>query len=510
MNSHHPPGPRRDLAESGLSMLNDDFLRLGNRVLGEAAGLLDARAQDHVHSEMTQDCIRRLQIALTEDGQTDDDVLSFLASAVAQHALGNGHPRFFGWITSAAAPIGVLAELLATALNANCGPGGHGAAELERTVCHWLMDLTGFPQEGSHGLLVSGGSMANLTALATARYWACARAGRDIRSDGATAMADLVLYQSSETHACVAKAAELIGLGRRRVRTIPVDDNLRLRVDLLAEAVRQDREAGLLPFCVVATAGTVNAGSIDPLDEIADLCRSEELWFHVDGAYGGIAAADPALASHLGAVARADSLALDPHKWLCVPIECGCVLIREASLQHATFSVSADYLRDQGAPAHTSAWPYEFGLQLTRGPRALKLAAVLMRLGRNGVERTIARHRALANWLAQKIEDAADLELTAPVALSIVCFRVVPSGRDLSSDILDQLNTRIANRINQRRRVFLTPTVLWGRTSLRASIIHYDVGQHDLQALIDEVGVATAEVLAEGTDYTAHDKDTPL
>jgi aromatic-L-amino-acid decarboxylase len=498
MKTHEPSGPDPIAAEPALSMQPDAFLRLGTGILDVAARLLDARGQELVGREMSEDAIRRIHLALPADARTDEEVLSFLTSAVAPYPLGNSHPRFFGWITSAPAPIGVLADLLATAMNANCGPGGHGAAELERTVCQWLMDLTGFPRAGSHGLLVSGGSIANLTALATARYWACAREGRNVRRDGVTAMADLVLYQSSETHACISKAAEVLGLGQLRVRTIPVDNDLRMRVDLLTEAVRQDRNAGLLPFCVVATAGTVNTGAIDPLEAIAELCEAERLWFHVDGAYGGIAASDPMLSPVLGALARANSLALDPHKWLCVPIECGCVLIRDASLQHAAFSVSADYLRGQEIAVHETAWPYEFGLQLTRAPRALKLAAVLMRLGRNGVARTVAHHCALAGWLARRIQDATDLELTAPVTLSIVCFRVVPQGVDLTPDTLDRLNARIAQTINHRRRVFLTPTLIRGRTSLRASIIHYDVRHHDLLILLDEVRAATACVLADG------------
>jgi glutamate/tyrosine decarboxylase-like PLP-dependent enzyme len=504
MNMHRPMGP--EAALSMLAMRPDDFLRLGTGVLGTAAALLDPREQECVRTELSEGALRRIALPLPEGGRSDDEVLSFLTTAVAPYRLGNGHPRFFGWITSAPAPIGVLADLLATAMNANCGPGGHGAAELERTVCRWLMDLTGFPPAGSHGLLVSGGSMANLTALAVARHRACTRAGRDVRRDGAAVMADLVLYQSAETHACIVKAAELMGLGRRRVRTIPVDGDLRMRVDLLAEAVRRDREAGLLPFCVVGTAGTVNAGAIDPLDAIADLCEAEGLWFHVDGAYGGIAAADPALGSQLGALARADSLALDPHKWLCVPIECGCVLIRDAGLQHAAFSMSADYLRGFETPAHETAWPYEFGLQLTRGPRALKLAAVLMRLGRDGVACTIARHCALAHGLAQRIEVAPDLELTAPVALSIVCFRVVPEGEDLAPDALDRLNARIAEAINRRGRVFLTPTAIHGRTSLRACLIHHDLREEDLDCLLSEVRAAAAEVAANLTDHASQKK----
>lgn len=491
-------------------MTRDTFLRLGEHVLEAAAGHLDEQRDGPVRKDMVEGPGSQIaSISLSDNGASNEDVLDFLTDAILPHPLGNGHPRFFGWITSAPAPIGILADFLATTMNANCGSGDHAAADLEKAVCRWLMELTGFPVDGSHGLIVSGGSMANLTALAVARHWACSREGRDVRRYGAAATRDLVIYQSSETHSCIAKAVELLGIGRENLRTIPVDGALKCRPDLLAEAIAADKAAGRRPFCVVATAGTVNSGAIDPLAEIADLCERHDLWLHVDGAYGGIAAADPALHDMLGPVSRAQSLALDPHKWLCVPIECGCVLIRNGATQHAAFNLSADYLRgkDQN-PAHETAWPFEFGLQLTRGPRALKLAAVLMRLGRDGVARTVVRHRALAGWLARRIEDAPDLELTAPVALSIVCFRVVPSGTDFAPDTLDRLNARVAETINQRRRVFLTPTVIRGRTSLRASIIHYDVRQHDLQILLDEVRAATADVLADGDIPQTQDKET--
>jgi aromatic-L-amino-acid/L-tryptophan decarboxylase len=438
---HHVPEKSVDLASgpdthssaesSRLAMTSARFRSLGDRALLLAADHLDQRSRPRVRATAPAEGWRHIrEMMLPAAGSDEDDILDFLAGNVMSYPLGNAHPRFFGWITSAPAPIGVLADWLATTMNANCGPGDHAVAELEGTVCRWLMELTGFPTPGSHGLLVSGGSMANLTALATARHWACARLGRDVRRQGAAALDGLVLYQSAETHACVQKAVELLGLGRDSLRTIPVDRALRMRPELLAEAVATDRAAGLRPFCVVATTGTVNSGAIDPLERIADLCEADELWLHVDGAYGGIAAADPAMRDVLAPMARAHSLALDPHKWLGVPIECGCVLMRDAAAQYAAFSVAADYLRGtEVAPAHREAWPFEFGLQLTRGPRAVKAAAVLMRLGREGVAAMVGRHRALAAWLAARIEAADDLELTAPASLSIVCFRVVPPGQ---------------------------------------------------------------------------------
>lgn len=488
-----------DNEDSSLAMTRDTFLRLGKQVLESAADHLDEQRDGPVRKDCAEGPSPQIaSISLADNGASNEDVFGFLTEAILPHPLGNGNPRFFGWITSAPAPIGILADLLATTMNANCGPGEHAVADLEKTVCRWLMDLTGFSLRGSHGLLVSGGSMANLTALAVARHWACARHRWDVRQFGAGGVAsNLTVYQSSETHNCITKAAELLGIGRKNLRTIPVDDDLRLRADLLSEAIAADRALGRIPFCVVATAGTVNSGAIDPLGAIADICEREELWLHIDGAYGGIAAADPDLRSELGPLARAQSLALDPHKWLGVPIECGCVLIRDAALLHATFNLQADYLRGTGtSPAHETAWPFEFGLQLTRGPRAVKVAAVLMKLGRLGVTETIARHRALANWLADEIDAAPDLELTTRGPLSIVCFRVAPSGCGHDYAAIDRLNSKVAERINVRGRVFLTPTMIRGRTSLRASIIHYDVRQHDLQILLDEVRAATADVLA--------------
>lgn len=486
---HPPRRPSRREPASPLTMSPARFRALGERALDIAGKHLEELPRNPVRSSLPSDQLERLRaVALPEEGASEDAILDFLAAHVMPFPLGNGHPGFFAWITSAPAPIGVLGDLLATTLNSNCGAGGeHGALELEGVVTRWIMELIGFPTDRSRGLLVSGGSMANLTALAVARQWALARFGLDVRETGVLDDPRLVLYESEESHSSIRKAAELLGLGGRYVRTIPVDEQLRMRVDLLREAIAADRAAGLAPFCVVATSGTVSSGAIDPLDEIADVCAAHDLWFHVDGAYGGVAAADPEMRGHLAAIGRAHSVALDPHKWLAVPIECGCVLVREEAIQRATFSVNPAYLRLDDDATREAPWPFELGVQLSRAPRALKSFAVLMRLGRRGIAETIARHRALASRFAGWIEEADDLELTAPVPLSIVCFRYVPPGRALDASALDRLNLAIAEEVNARGRAFSSPTVLRGRASLRASIIHYDVGEEHLRVLLDEV-----------------------
>ena len=261
---------------SRLSMSPVRFASLGHRALELAVDHLDQRGQLTVRRLLSH--LDRSKIAarqLAANGEDEVEILGFRADCILPYALGNGHPRFFGWITSAPAPIGILADLLATTMNANCASGDHAAAELETTVCRWLMEMTGFPLEGSRGLLVSGGLVANLTALAVARHQAFAASGTDVRAEGVRAGGELVLYQSSEAHNCIRKAVEIMGLGSRSLRTIPVDEKLKMNPTMLAAAIAEDKRAGLRPFCVVATAGTVNSGAIHPLGAIANICEAE-------------------------------------------------------------------------------------------------------------------------------------------------------------------------------------------------------------------------------------------
>jgi glutamate/tyrosine decarboxylase-like PLP-dependent enzyme len=426
---------------------------------------------------------------LPDRGRAPADLLELVRDQVFAHPMGNGHPRFFGWVNSPPFPVGVLAELLAAALDPSCAGGDHAATYLERCAVRWLMELVGFPTEGSMGLLVSGGSMASLTALAAARHRAVADDGGDVRQDGLQDRpAPLVLYMSEEGHTCIRKAAELLGLGRTNVRTIPVDADRRMEVSALRSAISSDRRAGRRPFCVVASAGTVSTGAIDPLDQLADLCAAERLWLHVDGAYGAMGILDPAAAATYAGLGRADSLALDPHKWLSVPVECGAVLVRDETNLRAAFSLVPPYLwTEEGRGFGGLPWYSEYGFQQTRGFRALKLWMVLAHLGREGLAAHVSRHNALARHLAALVDATPDLELAAPPALSIVCFRYLPAGWPAGDPRLDDLNRAVMQAVQAGGEAFLTNAVLDEVFVLRACILHHATTEEDLVALVDVV-----------------------
>jgi len=436
---------------------------------------------------------------LLADGLDPESLLALVGREIFTHPMGNGHPRFFGWINSPPAPVGIVGDLLAAALNPSCAGGDHAAIHVERAAVRWLMELVGFPVDGSMGLLVSGGSMASLTCLAAARHRVAVADGWDVRARGLRDFpAPLVLYLSEEGHSCMRKAAELLGLGRDAVRTIPVDGDFRMDVRALRAAVTTDRAAGRRPFCVGASAGTVNTGAIDPLDDVAALCHAEGLWFHVDGAYGAIGAADPTLASRYAGLERADSVALDPHKWLSVPVECGCALIRDGRLLRDTWSLVPPYLRtEEGKGFGGLPWYSEYGFQQTRGFRALKLWMTLQHLGRNGVAGLVRRHVALAHHLAAGIDAAPDLERVAPVTLSVVCFRYVPPEWTGDDARLDALNKRLVEDIQAEGQAFVTGTVLGGRYALHACVLHYGTSEADVDALVEIVREAGAR-LARG------------
>ncbi|HEX5416907.1 MAG TPA: aminotransferase class V-fold PLP-dependent enzyme [Chloroflexota bacterium] len=475
---------------SPLAMSPEEFRRLGYRAVDLAAEYLAGLAERPVFSPMTPDeRASLLQQPLEPTGSAPEEILDRFAEAVLPYAMGNGHPRFFGWVNSAPAPVAILAELLAATMNPSCAGGDHAAIYLEHCAVRWLKELIGFPVEGSYGILVSGGSAASLTGLAAARHWAAQRAGWDVRAEGLPGdHPRLVLYHSEEIHSCVKKAAELLGLGSAALRPIPVDDAFKLRVDALRAAIAADRTAGRRPFAVAASAGTVNTGAIDPLDEIADVCAAEDLWFHVDGAYGAVGVLDPAVAPRYRGLERADSVALDPHKWLNVPVECGCALVRDGSILRETFSLVPPYLRTEpdrgfgGLP-----WFSEYGSQQSRGFRALKLWMTLQMAGRDGYATLISRHNQLARQLAGMIDAAPDLERLAPVELSIVCFRYVPDSRRGDDARLNALNKRIMETIQAEGETFLTNASLRGTFALRACILHHATTASDVAALVEIV-----------------------
>jgi aromatic-L-amino-acid decarboxylase len=471
--------------------LSDDpesFRRLGYLAVDLATNYLSQIRQKPVFQPMTpSERQELLSAALTEEGMDPEELLAQIRDQIFTHPMGNGHPRFFGWVNSPPAALGILADLLAATLNPSCAGGDHAAIYLEHCVVRWLMELLAFPTEQSTGLLVSGGSMASLTCLSAARYWVAKKDGWNVRAQGLnTQHPQLMLYTSQEGHSCIHKAVELLGLGSTAIRIVPTESDFRINIQALQTAIQADREAGCRPFCVVASAGTVNTGAIDPLDALADICTEEDLWLHVDGAYGAVGKLDPAAAPLFAGMERVHSLAIDPHKWLSVPVECGCALVYDKQLLRETFSLVPAYLQvEEGRGFAGLPWFSEYGFQQTRGFRALKLWMVLQSLGRQGLAQRISRHNALAQHLASLIDTAPDFERVAPVPLSIVCFRYVPSRLRDNQPAIEQLNRAIVPALQSSGEAFLTGTELHGQFALRACILHDATTAADIEALIE-------------------------
>jgi glutamate/tyrosine decarboxylase-like PLP-dependent enzyme len=419
-----------------------------------------------------------------EEGRPFEEVLAFAREHILPRPMGNSHPRFFGFINASADPIGITADYLASAMNPNCWGGDHAAIHVEIRVISWIAQLLGYPPE-AEGILVSGGSMANFTALAAARR---AVFPGNVREEGVAAGPRCVVYASDQVHHCVDKAVDLLGLGTASLRKIPSDDSFRIRMDLLSEAVAADRKAGLSPAILVGSAGTVNTGAIDPLEELGDFARKEKLWFHVDGAYGAMARISGRLSPLFAGMERADSIAADPHKWLYVPYEAGATLVREPGRLAAAFRrFPEDLAQDSESPFPGPAWFAERGVELSRGFKALKVWMGFQVRGRKGYAAAIENDVALAKFLAEEVSQRPDLELLAETVLSIVNFRYKPRRLDLSPDALDLVNRRIVNRLMGSGSFFLAPTILKGRASLRVCIVNFRTREEDLRFLLDEV-----------------------
>lgn len=429
-----------------------------------------------------------------EEGQPIEKTLAFVREHVLPFPMGNSHPRFYGFINATADPVAITADYLASAMNSNCWGGDHAAIHIEHRVVRWLCELLGYPPE-AEGILVSGGSMANFTALAAARR---AVAPGNVREDGLAGegRARLVVYASDQVHSCVDKAVDLLGIGTNNLRKIETDERFRIRMDRLSQTLAEDRRAGLTPAILVGNAGTVNTGAIDPLEEMAEVCRKESLWFHVDGAYGAMAVLHPELRPLLAGMERADSIAADPHKWLYVPYEAGATLVREGGRLAGAFRKFPEYLAsDPESPFPGPAWFAERGVELSRGFKALKVWMGLKTHGRRGYAQAIANDIRLARLLSEEVRGRADFELLAEPVLSIANFRYRPAQRPLSDEELDRLNRRIINRLVGDGSFFLAPTVLKGRTALRVCIVNFRTREEDLLFLLDEAARVGKELL---------------
>jgi glutamate/tyrosine decarboxylase-like PLP-dependent enzyme len=411
--------------------------------------------------------------------------------ALLPHGVGNTHPRFFGWVHGSGTPSGVLAEIAAAAMNANLGGRDHGAIYVEKQVVRWCRALFGFPPEAS-GLIVSGTSMATIIALKAARDRALGFASR---TEGVGA-ARLVGYTSTQTHACVARAFDMLGLGSEALRRVPVNAAYEIDTTALADAIARDRAEGLTPFAIIGTAGSVDLGAIDDLQALARIAAREDLWFHVDGAFGALGVLSDRLRPRLSGLERADSLAFDFHKWMHVNYDAGFVLMRSEEAHRRAFSDRPGYL--QGATRGLAAgnpWPVEYGPELSRGFRALKVWAQIAEFGTARFGQLIERNCDQAAYLAQAVRDDPRLELMAPVALNICCFRYLAPARMASDQ--DRLTEDLVIALHLRGTAAPSTTTINGQKAIRVNITNHRTRLHDLDLLLDEVRAAGARLVAD-------------
>jgi glutamate/tyrosine decarboxylase-like PLP-dependent enzyme len=496
--------PSTSHRDAPLRLTREEFRRAGYALVDAVASFLESVPRRPVTSGESPQVIQSAldaSASLPMDGCDAEILLRDASALMFNHSLFNGHPRFFGYITSSPAPIGMLGDLLAAAVNANVGSWQLSpmATEIEAQTVRWIAEFVGYPTDCG-GLLVSGGNMANMVGLFAAR---AAAASWNVRADGVAApnTPRLRVYASSETHTWLHKATDLSGLGTNAVHWVPMDDAQRLDVAALRRAIAEDRAAGQLPMMVVGTAGSVSTGVVDPLAEIARVCKGESIWFHADGAYGAFAAAVPGTPADLQALALADSVALDPHKWLYAPLGAGCILVRDADRLRQAFSYHPPYYHFGQAALNY----VDFGPQNSRAFVALKVWLGLRQVGRNGYVRMISDDIRLSERLYARVRATPDLEAMTQ-ALSVATFRYVPRrlratvGTPDTETYLNTLNQAVLDRIQGSGQAFVSNAVIRECYVLRACIVNFNTTEADVDALPDIVtrlGAETDETLRQ-------------
>ncbi len=444
-----------------------------HRMLDAALDKMEHATEGPVWQPLPDDLKQALQAPLPQQG-AGVAAMQARAQTLLPYGVGNTHPRFFGWVHGAGAASGLIADIAASAMNANLGGRDHGAIYVEKQVVNWVRQMFGFPDAAS-GLVVSGTSMATIIALKVARE---AALGLATRSDGVGAHR-LVGYASSQAHNCVARAFDLLGLGAGALRSVPVNAAYEMDLLALAEMIAQDRADGLQPFLLVGTAGSVNVGAFDDLEALADLADKQDMWLHVDGAFGAAGVLSETLRPRLKGIGRADSLAFDFHKWLHVNYDAGFVLVRDGAAHLAAFSSRPDYLQAaKRGLAAGNPWPVECGPELSRGFRALKIWAQLVEHGTDRLGAMISKNCAQARYLARLVQEHPALTLLAPVASSIVCFRYGDS---------DAVNGEIVMQLQESGIAAPSVTTLDGQTVIRVNITNHRTRNSDLDLLVDEV-----------------------
>jgi len=479
-----------------LAMSSQEFRALGVQLIDRIANFLDSLSQRPVTPAESPSEVRKALAAersLPREGARVELLLNHAADLLFDHSLFNGHPRFWGYVTSSAAPIGALGDLLAAAVNPNTGAWllSPMASEIEAQTVRWIAEMLNYPV-ACGGLFVSGGNMANFVCFLAARQ---AKAGWDVRTAG-MAGPRLRVYCSKETHTWIQKAADMSGLGTDAIRWVATDVNMQTDVAALREQITEDIHAGDKPIMVVGTAGTVSTGAIDPLPELAALCREFDLWFHVDGAYGGLAAVLPDAPAALVGLHEADSVAVDPHKWLYAPLEAGCALVRDPEKLRDAFAYHPPYYHF-GVEAINY---FDLGPQNSRGFRALKVWLALQQVGRDGYVQMISDDIRLARELFGRIPRYPEIEALTH-SLSITTFRYVPadvdSGDPKAASYLDKLNLELLTRIQNSGKAYLSNAVIHGKFALRVCIVNFRTSLADVEALLPIVAGMGKELDAE-------------
>lgn len=464
-----------------------------HRALDDAIDYMRDVRERPVWTPVPEAVKQRLSDAMPQDPAPFADVYAEFAQTILPYATGNIHPRWWGWVHGTGTPSGAIADMLAAAMNSNVGGRDHGAVYVEREVIGWFHSLFGWPESAS-GLLTIGTSAANLAAVLVARTKALGTAVRENGLD--PRIAQLTGYVSAATHACVRKAFEIAGLGSANLRVLPVDRDHRIDPAELARAVSRDRAQGLRPFFIVGNAGTVDVGAIDPLDALADLAQREQLWFHVDGAFGATAYLSERMRPKLRGIERADSIAFDFHKWLHVPYDAGCVLVRDGEMHRATFASEGPYItRMTRGLAAGEPWFTDYGPDLSRGFRALKVWFTLKEHGARKLAGAIEMNCDQAQRLAERLQDDPDFELAAGVELQIVCFR--PRVRGLDDAALDRITDEAVIRLQESGVAVISSTTVFGKRAMRVCITNHRTEDGDLDVMLETLRRITRGAVAE-------------
>lgn len=461
----------------------ESMRELGHQMIDDLIDYWKGIRNEKIWRPIPEEIKKSFNESIPQEGQDPKAVYHDFKTTIFPYNKGNVHPRFFAWIQGTGTPLGTFADLMASGMNPNTTIGEHSAMYVDRQVVNWCKELMGFPSDAS-GILVSGGSMANITALTVARN---AFGEGKIRQKGLVDYGkQLVLYCSTETHACIKKAAEILGIGSEFVRNVPVNEAFEMRSDLLRDQIEADLKLGLSPFAIVGTAGTVNTGAIDPLDELLEISREYGLWFHIDGAYGALAKLDTVYADRLKAIEEADSLAFDLHKWLYVPYEVGCTLIRDAKKHRDAFAYTPNYLlqESRGLSGGLDSINH-YGFELSRGFKALKIWMSLKEHGREKYAQMIAQNNRQAEYLTQLVLENPYLELMAPTSMSITCFRMTQKG--LTEEEIRNLNREILVRLQEEGIASPSSTILNGKFTLRVANVNQRTRFEDMELLVEEI-----------------------